>query len=242
MVTLVNDRLLVVAVRLVASLKFCQMVNISVSIGISLNYDLIGCGTLNNTGILSNYTNTGVNRCLALNTGTNNRCLSCKKRNGLTLHVGTHQRTVRVIVLQERDHGCRYGEYHLRRDIHQVDGTLLEGRCLLAETTGYVIVNKVSILVQRLVRLCYDEVILFVSCQVNNFVCYTRVGRICFINQTVRSLNKTVRVYSCVSSKGVDKTDVRTLRSLDRAHTTVVCVVYVSNLETCTLSGKTART
>ena len=147
MVTLVNDRLLVVAVGLVASLEFCKMVNISVSIRISLNNDLVGSGTLNNTGILCNYANTGVNSCFRLDTCTNDRSFCSKKRNCLTLHVGTHERTVRVVVLKERDHGCRYGEYHLRRDIHKVDGTFLEGGSLLTETTGYVVVDEVSVLI-----------------------------------------------------------------------------------------------
>ena len=38
-----------------------------------------------------------------------------------------------------------------------------------------------------------------------------------------------------------DQTDVRTFRGLDRAHSSVVGVVNVTNLESGTVSGKTAR-
>ena len=73
MVTFKYDRFLVVAVALVASLKFSQMVYITVSIGISLDDDLIGSGTLNYTCILCNNADTGVNGSFAFNTGTNCR-------------------------------------------------------------------------------------------------------------------------------------------------------------------------
>jgi len=74
-IILINNRLLVVAVALVASLKFSQMVYITVSIGISLDDDLIGSGTLNYTCILCNNTNAGVNSSLTFNTGTYYRSL-----------------------------------------------------------------------------------------------------------------------------------------------------------------------
>ena len=139
------------------------MVNISVSIGISLYNNLVGCGALHHACVLRQHADTGVHRRLALDTGTDDRRLCGQKRNGLTLHVGSHQRAVRVVVLKERDHGGSHGEYHLRGYVHQVDVLLLELGSLLAETSGYVIVNEMSFLVQRLVRLCNDEVVLLVG-------------------------------------------------------------------------------
>ena len=38
-----------------------------------------------------------------------------------------------------------------------------------------------------------------------------------------------------------DQTDVRTFRGLDRAHSAVVGVVYVTNLESGAVTGQTAR-
>jgi len=93
-----------------------------------------------------------------------------------------------------------------------------------------------SFCVKCLIRLCYMVVILFISGHVNNFVSYTRIHRIRFINLTVRCLNKSVLIQLCIRCKGVDQTDVRTLRSLDRAHSSVMGIVNVSNLESGSVS------
>ena len=147
MVILIYNRFLIVAVGLVASLEFCQMVYITVSIGISLDDDLVGSRALNHTGILCNDTHTGVNSCLRGNTGIDNGSLGGQKRYRLTLHVRSHQSTVRIVVLQERNHGSSDGEYHLRGYVHQVDFLFLELGSLLTETAGYVIMNEVSFFV-----------------------------------------------------------------------------------------------
>ncbi len=217
------------------------MVNISVSIGISLYNNLVGSGALHHAGVLRQHADTGVHRRLALDTGTDDRRLCGQKRNSLTLHVGAHQRAVRVVVLKERDHGGSHGEYHLRGYVHQVDVLLLELGSLLAETSGYVIVNEMSFLVQRLVRLCNDEVVLLVGGQVNHLVGDHRILRIRLIHHAVGSLHEAVLVHPRVGRQGVDQTDVRSLRSLDGTHTSVVGVVYVSHLESRTVSGQTAR-
>ena len=58
----------------------------------------------------------------------------------------------------------------------------------------------------------------------------------------VGGLNEAVTVYAGIGSKRTDKTDVLTFRGLDRTHSAVVGVVYVSNLEGCTVTGKTSGT
>ena len=235
MLTLEHDRSLVVAVALVASHKFSQMIIIFCSV-IVLDRDICRCGTKYCTCFSCNNAYTGVNGCLGLHTSTNNRSLCCKKRNGLTLHVGSHQRTVRIIVLQERNQGCSNREYHSWRYIHVIKHVLLVLLCLLTVTSGNVLMKEMSLFVQRLIRLCYMIIIFLVRCHVYNFICYTRVGRICFINFSVRSLYETVLIDSCIRCKGVDKTNVRSLRSLDRAHSSIVGIMYVSNLESGSVS------
>ena len=240
MVSLVDDGLLVVAVGLVASRKFRKTVNVAVPVGISLNDDLVGSGTLHHAGVLCKDADTGVYGSLCLDTGSDNRRLRLKKRNGLTLHVGTHQGTVGIVVLQERDHGSCHGEYHLRGYVHQVDGTLLERRGFLTETSGNIVVDKVSVLVKRFVGLGHDEIVFLVGRQVNHLVRNPRVCRIALVDGAVGCLNEAVLVHPRIGGQGVDQTDVRSLRRLDGAHTAVVGVVYVSNLETGTVPGKTA--
>ena len=87
MVALIYNWLLVITVRLVASFKFSQAVNIFSAVGISLNDDFIGSGTFHNTGISGNYTNTGVYRCFGFHTGSYDWGLCCEQRHGLALHV-----------------------------------------------------------------------------------------------------------------------------------------------------------
>ena len=235
MLALIYDRTLVVAVALVTAHEFGKMIIILCSV-IILDTDISRCGTKYSTGLSCNDADTGVNSCLGFHSCTNNRCLCSKKRNGLTLHVGSHQRTVRIVVLKEWDQGCSYREYHLRRYVHVIKHLTLILLSLFAETTGNVLTNEMSLCVKCLIRLCYMVVILFICCHVNNFVGYTRIHRICLINLTVRCLNKSVLIQLCIGCKGVDQTDVRSLRSLDRAHSSVMGIVNVSNLESGSVS------
>ena len=98
MIALKYDRTLIVAVGLVASHKFGQRIYCCCSI-IILYCNFIGNRFLYGSGFLCNYAHAGVNRCFGFHTGSDNRSFSRKKRHCLTLHVGSHQGTVRVIVL-----------------------------------------------------------------------------------------------------------------------------------------------
>ncbi len=146
MIALEYDRTLVVAVGLVRTLELSQNVLIPVTI-IRLDENVIRLCTLNNTCILSNNTDTRVNSCLWLHTGSNYRRLSCQKRYCLTLHVRSHQRTCRVIVLQEWNQGCSHREYHSWRHIHVIEHGLIVSLCLFSETTRYSICSEVSIII-----------------------------------------------------------------------------------------------
>ena len=98
-----------------------------------------------------------------------------------------------------------------------------------------------SFLVQFGVCLRHMVVIFFIRCHIYNFIGYARVFRIGFVDLTVRRFNKAVFVDLCIACKRVDQTDVRTFWCLDRAHSSVMGVVYVSNLESGTVTGQTAR-
>ena len=58
-------------------------------------------------------------------------------------------------------------------------------------------------------------------------------------NRRIRAvwcLNKSVLIDSCIRCKRVDQTDVRTFRCLDRAHSSVMGVMDISNLESGSVS------
>ena len=100
--------------------------------------------------------------------------------------------------------------------------------------------DEMSFFIQRLVGLRYCIIIFLIRGQINDIICYHRILRICFIYFTIWSFDKSILVNSRIGRKRVDQTDVRTLRRLDRTHSSVMGVVNVSNLESCTVTGQTA--
>ena len=98
--------------------------------------------------------------------------------------------------------------------------------------------TKVAVLVERLGSLRDDVLVLDVGGHVvEPRRCTTPV---CLVDLAVRRLDKAVVIDAGVGCQIGDQADVRTFRRLDRAHTAVVRVVYVSNLEGCTVTGQTA--
>jgi hypothetical protein len=67
------------------------------------------------------------------------------------------------------------------------------------------------------------------------------VGNQSVFHHTVRAFEEAILVGAGISCQGVDQTDVRTFRRLDRAYATVVGRVYVTDFEAGTLTGQTAR-
>ena len=101
-----NDRALVVAVALVAAHELHQLILMQVAV-LFTHCDMSSRHVLHNTVFLSQHADTGVFRCLLFHTGSDNRLFSDHQRHCLSLHVGTHQGAVRVVVLKERDQRCR---------------------------------------------------------------------------------------------------------------------------------------
>ena len=84
-------------------------------------------------------------------------------------------------------------------------------------------------------------IIIFLICRhIDSLVRNARVLRIALVDLTVRRLHKSILVNPRIGSQRVDQTDVRSLRRLNGAHSAVVGIVYVTHLESGTVSGKTA--
>ena len=64
---------------------------------------------------------TGVDGRVALHTGSDERDFAAQQRDGLALHVRTHEGAVRVVVLEEGDERGRDRHHLARRDIHVAD-------------------------------------------------------------------------------------------------------------------------
>ena len=201
----------------------------------------------NNAVTLCQRNRTGVNSCLVLHAGCNDRSLGAEQRYSLTLHVRAHQCAVCVVMVEERDECGSNRDHHARRNVHQVNVLAVYLDELVAHTAGDTVVYEVVVLVERLGSLADDVLVLDVRGHVANLVgnvaadlagCLVRG----LFDNAVRRLDKAEVVDACVGCQIGGQADVRTFRGLDRAQTAVMRVVYVSNLEGCTVTGQTAGT
>ena len=148
-------------------------------------------------------------------------------------------------MVEERDERGSDRDHHTRRNVHQVDVLAVYLDEFLAQAAGNAVVDEVVVLVHRLGRLADDELVLDVCGHVADLVgnvAADLAGRLVLdvLDDAVRRLDEAEVVDARVSREVGDQADVRTFRGLDRAQAAVVRVVYVSNLEGCTVTGQTA--
>ena len=179
----------------------------------------------------------GVDGGLVLHAGGDDGLLGDQQRHGLTLHVGAHQRTVGVVVLEERDHGRSHGNHHLRGNVHVVDLSSVDLQDLVAVAAGDAWTDEVVVLVQRLVGLRHDVLVLHVGGHIDDLV-GDHAGLL--VHLAVGRLNEAVLVDPGEGGQIGDQTDVGAFRRLDGAHTAIVGVVNVAHLEAGAVTGQTA--
>ena len=198
MLSLEHDRSLIVTVALVAANEFLEHILVDISILIGFDADFIAHRTFHRPGTLCDNTDTGVHGCLRFHTGSDHRSLCCQERHRLTLHVGAHECTVRIVILQERNQCRRHGEHHLRRYVHEVKHVLIIFLRFFFITTGHGVADKMSFLIQFFVCLRHMEIIFLVRSHVNHFVCHHRILRIGLVYLTIRCLYESVLIDTCV--------------------------------------------
>ena len=251
LVALAYDGLMVDAAGLVGALELRNQILVEFALVVA-DDDGGAVHVIDDTGILSNQNLAGVDGDAVLDARADQRSMGTQQRHSLTLHVRTHERAVRVVVLEEGNEGrCDRG--HLTRgNVHVVHGlgSDLVGLAENASGVARAAQNLLSghehavdratelagLLVEQLVRLGNCVVFLFIRSQVVYFV-----GNLAVHDTTIRGLDEAVAIHASIGCQRADKTDVRAFRSLDRAHAAVVGVMNVSNLEACTLAGQTAR-
>ena len=242
----INDRTHVDTGGLVGTHELGQRIGL-VGAVVVVYANLAGGYAGNNAVTLCQRNRTGVNSCLVLHAGCNDRSLGAEQRYGLTLHVRAHQCAVCVVVVEERDECGSNRDHHARRNVHQVNVLAVYLDELVAPTAGYTVVYEVVVLVERLGSLADDVLVLDVRGHVANLVGNVAADLagllvLDLFDNAVRRLDKAEVVDAGVGCQIGDQADVRTFRGLDRAQTAVMGVVYVSNLEGCTVTGQTAGT
>ena len=86
-----------------------------------LDRDVVGSDLFDDTGCFGTDHVAGVDRGAILHAGADERRLGTKQRHSLALHVRAHERTVGVVVLEERDQRRGDRPDLPRRDVHEVD-------------------------------------------------------------------------------------------------------------------------
>ena len=232
----VDQRNLVVAGGLVGTQELGQLVGAGGAVVVH-HTDDVGGNIRHHTRLLSQNDVAGIDGRTPFGTGAHQRALGFDQRHCLTLHVGTHQRSVAFIVLQERNQGGADGNHLTRGNVHVVNGA--DGhidRFFFADSGKSLLLDEVAVLVEFLVGLC-DHVLGIAVCG----HVFDLVGHMAVDDLTVRGLDEAERIDAAEGCQRTDKTDVRTFRRFDRAHTAEVGRVHVSHFHGCTVARQTAR-
>ncbi len=160
-----------------------------------------------------------------------------EERYALPLHVGAHERTVRVIVLQERNQRRRDRDELLGRDVHVVDAAGRRERRVALMAAQHQLIDKRPVRVERGIGLRDRRVFLAVGIEPRDLRRDAPV-----LDDAVRRLDEPEVVHPRIAGERRDESNVRTFRRLDRAHPTVLRVVHVADLESRALTREPART
>ena len=239
-----HQRLLVDADILVGDLELDQLVDIIIEkidhFGAArlpaLHNDPLGTDIADNARVPRGDHGLGIHGHAVFHARSHQRRIGLEQRHALALHIGAHQRAVRVIMFQEGYEGGRGAHQLARRHIHIVDVVRGYERVVVAATCLIRHVGKTPVLVQWRVRLC-DRVLVFLVCgKVLDIV-----GDPPVLDQPVRSLQKAQGVDDRVGGNIGDQADVRAFRRLDRADPAIVSVMHIPDLEPGAIPGEATR-
>ena len=230
-----NQRGLVVVGALVGALELTQDVGIALALIIHDGDDISG-DVFDHTGLRGDNNVASVVRSALLHTGTHQRSLGAHQRHGLLLHVRTHQGTVSIVVLQERNHGRTHGNHLARGDVNVVHtGGIGKPDISVLQADLNTLAGEVALCVLLDLGLSNSEAVLFIGGEVLHLV-----GDLAVHNLAVRGLNEAESIHAGVGRQRTNEANVRALRGLNRAHTAVVRSVNVSHLNASALTRQAA--
>ena len=225
--------------RLIGTCKFRKMIGMRFVIGI-LNYNFVCRNLPYETIFLCKYADAGIPSCLAFDTSRNIGCFRSEQRDRLALHVGTHQSTVCIVVVQERNH-CSSNRNNLpRRNVNIVHPLRLYALHVSTDAHSNSVISKGAIRIQRLPCLGDHAAIFFIRRKINNLIHHSRHARR-VIDATIGCLDETIFIDPSIGCKTANEANVRTFRCLDRADARIVGIMNVANLERCTVTIQAAR-
>ncbi len=236
-----HQRTLVDAGILVRALELHQPIDVDAGLGGvgflgGAHHDAGGIDLIDDAGPARCDRRAGVARDHAFHAGTDERRFGTNERHCLALHVRAHQGAIGVVVLQERNERRRHRDELLGRHVHEVD---LAGRHQL-HVAGMAahdhVLGEATAIVDRGVRLRDRVAALLHGGEILHLI-----GHPAVLDLAIGRLDEAVLVDPRVGRERVDEADVRPLRRLDRADTTVVGRVHVAHLEAGPLARQAAR-
>ena len=203
---------------------------------IDADHDATSVDVVNHAATTGNNGGTRVDSHGTFDTRANHRLFRRQAWYCLALHVGAHQCTVGVIVLQE-GHQRGGDRDDLRRcHVHVLNLSrwLQQGFTLMA--ASHELVCEFSLGINTGVGLSDHILTLFNSRQIIDFR-----GDVTINHLTIRCFNEAVIVDAGIQRQRVDQTNVRAFRCFDRTHTTIMRRVNVTHFETSAFTRQTAR-
>ena len=123
--------------------------------------DALGVNLVDDTVAVADDHRAGVLGDDRFHAGADDGRLGTDQRHRLALHVGTHERAVGVIVLEEGNQRRRHRHHLARRDIDEVDLLAIDDQELAAGSGDDLVVDQVALVVDLGVGLGDVEVLLF---------------------------------------------------------------------------------
>ena len=226
---------MVVVGALVGAIELPQDVGLRSTL-VLLDYSEVSRHLGDNTGCQGRNHVASVNRREGLHAGSHQRGLGAQQGHCLTLHVRTHEGTVRIVVLEERNQRGSNRNHLTGRNIYVVDRFWANQFNLSTLLTDQNAVHREgSVSIQRGTGLSHNEFVLVVGGQVVNCLTDLALG-----HASIRSLNEPKRVDTRKRREGTNQTNVRAFRGFDGTHAAVVRRVNVTDLNAGTLTAQTA--
>ncbi len=163
---------------------------------------------------------------------SHDRRLRLNARNCLPLHIGTHQRPMRVVMLQKRNQGSCNANRLIWRNIHIVNFVRGNNSRLAFNSRLLFLINKFIIFIQRSAGVSDNRIFFLRGVQINNLV-----GDFFIFHFPVRGFQKTKLVYSGVRSHMPHQADIRSLGSLNRTNSSIVTAMDIPHFKAGSFPG-----
>ena len=184
---------------------------------VAADFDAAGIDVGDLSGASSPHDHRAVPGDFTFHPGADDRRFGDQQRDGLSLHVRTHQRSVGVVVLQKRNQTGRYADHLAGRDIHVIDLIGLHDLEVAADAGDQVRPGHQCAALDLGVGRRDVGFVFLIGPQPDDVI-----GDGTLFDAAVGRDQESVIVHPGVDRQRTDQADVRAFRRFDRADSTVV--------------------